>query len=127
MMDDPTVNDLFKYTSDEATRYGSTTFGNSCNIARKILAGRRGTRFIQISQGGWDMHNNIYTGGGTTLYTNGKIIDAAIASLITDLKTMPGEASGKTLFDETLIFIAGEFGRTVGNLNGQNGRDHFMR
>ena len=25
----------------------------------------------------------------------------------------------------TLVVVAGEFGRTVGNLNGQSGRDHF--
>jgi uncharacterized protein (DUF1501 family) len=31
------------------------------------------------------------------------------------------------LLDETLIVAQGEFGRTVGNLNGNLGRDHFQQ
>ncbi|MEO8585998.1 MAG: DUF1501 domain-containing protein, partial [Acidobacteriota bacterium] len=42
-----------------------------------------------------------------------------------DLKAAPGSATGKSLFDETLVVVAGEFGRTVGALNGQAGRDHY--
>lgn len=124
---DPEFAKIFMYTTDEATRYGGTAFGNSCNVARKVLAARRGTRFVQITQGGWDMHNNIYADAGNTMYSQGTIIDAGIANLLVDLKATPGETAGKTLLDETLVFIAGEFGRTVGALNGQAGRDHFMR
>jgi uncharacterized protein (DUF1501 family) len=31
------------------------------------------------------------------------------------------------LLDQTLILAMGEFGRTVGPLNGQNGRDHYLQ
>ena len=40
---------------------------------------------------------------------------------------MPGAAAGKTLLDETLVVVMAEFGRTVGALNNQNGRDHNLR
>jgi uncharacterized protein (DUF1501 family) len=46
---------------------------------------------------------------------------------MTDISTMPGSVSGKSLLDETLIVIVAEFGRTVGALNNQAGRDHNLR
>lgn len=125
MMDSPEVNELFTYTADEATRYGSTPFGNACNIARKVLAGRKGTRFIQLTLGGWDHHSNIYSPQGNGLYTQCGQLDPAIAALLTDLKATKGEGGG-TLLDETLVVLTGEFGRTP-TYNGQGGRDHFYR
>ncbi|HYV40540.1 MAG TPA: DUF1501 domain-containing protein, partial [Thermoanaerobaculia bacterium] len=118
---------LFTYTSDESQRYGGSSFGNSCVVARKLLAGRRGARFIQVTLGGWDNHSNIYAKTGTSLFSQAAQLDAGLGNLIADLKSTPGETSGRTLFDETLIVVLGEFGRTVGILNGQAGRDHFLR
>ena len=126
LMDTPDVNTLFSYSSADSTRYGSSAFGNGCLVAKQLLAGGRGARFIMVSVGGWDMHSNIYDkGAGTNLYTQTAQLDPALASLLQDLKSAPGKAAGKTLFDETLVLVAGEFGRTVGALNGQGGRDHF--
>jgi uncharacterized protein (DUF1501 family) len=125
LIDTPAVNDLFKYTTSDSARYGSSSFGNGCLVAKQLLAGGRGARFVMVSVGGWDMHSNIYAKTGTSLYSQMGQVDPALASLIGDLKAAPGKTAGKTLFDETLIVMAGEFGRTVGNLNGQNGRDHF--
>jgi len=128
LMDSSDVNKLFTYTAAEGAPYGGTGFGNACVIAKKLLAGRRGARFVQVSVGGWDMHANIYQATGNSLYTQARnTLDPALAQLISDLKATPGEAAGQTLFDETIILVAGEFGRTVGNLNGQGGRDHFLR
>lgn len=129
LMDSPDVNAYFSYTTEESARYGTTAFGNSCVVAKKLLAGRRGARFVQVTLGGWDMHDNIYNKatGVQSLYTACPTLDNALSALITDLKATPGETAGKTLFDETIIFVAGEFGRTVGALNGQGGRDHFLR
>lgn len=126
LMDAPDVNALFSYTTDESARYGSSAFGNSCLVAKKILAGRRGARFIQVTLNGWDHHNNIYAAAGS-LYTQCASLDPALGSLLADLKASPGETPGKTLLDETIVLVAGEFGRTVGGLNGQAGRDHFLR
>ncbi len=127
LVDSSGVNALFSYTTDEYARYGSTAFGASCLTAKKLLAGRRGTRFVQVSLGGWDMHSNVYGKTGTSLLTVCPQLDAGLASLILDLKATPGEVAGQTLYDETIVFVASEFGRTVAALNGQAGRDHFFR
>src|ERR1051326_3967514 len=87
----------------------------------------RGTRFVQTTFGGWDHHSNIYAKTGSSLFTQMKTFDPAFGALLTDLSTMPGQSAGKTLLDETLVVVLGEFGRTTGNVNGQGGRDHFLR
>ncbi len=125
LVDTPAVNDLFKFSSADSQRYGGSSFGNGCLVAKQVLVGGRGARFVMVSVGGWDMHSNIYGSAGTSLYTQMGQLDPALASLIGDLKAAPGKTPGKTLFDETLVVAAGEFGRTVGNLNGQAGRDHY--
>jgi hypothetical protein len=116
MMYNPTVTSAFKYSAADATRYGSTSFGNACIIAKQALAANNGTRYIEITQGGWDMHQNIYT--PTQLPALAKLLDDGLSALIGDLK-----AAGE--FNSTLIVMAGEFGRTVGPLTGAKGRDHL--
>lgn len=126
LMDTPEVNSLFRFSDTDAQRYGGSSFGNACLVARQLLAGGRGARFVMVSVGGWDLHSGIYDkAAGTNLYTQAALLDPALASLFADLKATPGKAPGRTLFDETLVVVAGEFGRTVGALNGQKGRDHF--
>lgn len=126
LMDSPDVNGLFSYSTSDSARYGNSAFGNSCLVAKQLLAGQRGARFVMVSVGGWDMHSNIYDkAAGTNLYTQAGQLDPALGNLLADLKAAPGKAPGRTLFDETLVVVAGEFGRTVGALNGQAGRDHF--
>jgi len=127
LIDSPDVNRLFSYTADESARYGTTGFGNSLIIARNLVAGRKGTRFVQVTLGGWDHHSNIYNKATNSLYTQMKTFDPAYAALLTDLAAAPGSEAGHTLLDETLVVVLGEFGRTVGALNGQGGRDHFLR
>ena len=117
MMYNPVVNIAFSYTSADSTRYGSSGTGNACLVASQVLKQNQGTRFIQItSNDGWDMHQNIYA--ATSLPAKAKILDTAVASLISDLK-----ANG--LLEETLVVMVGEFGRTVGPLTGAAGRDHY--
>ncbi|MBK9062639.1 MAG: DUF1501 domain-containing protein [Acidobacteria bacterium] len=131
LMDTPAVNDLFKFGTADSQRYGNSPFGNACLVAKQVLAGARGTRFVMISLTGWDMHSAIYdkapnvAAGRVSLYSQAGQLDPGLASLIGDLKATPGKTAGKTLFDETLIVVAGEFGRTVGALGDAAGRDHF--
>jgi hypothetical protein len=116
MMYNATVTNAFKYSTADSTRYGNTSFGNACILAKQVLAAQNGTRYIEITQGGWDMHQNIYS--PTQLPALGKLLDDGLSALIADLK-----ASGQ--FANTLIVMAGEFGRTVGPLTGAAGRDHL--
>ena len=118
LMYNPLVNQYFGYPTSESTRYGGTSTGNAMLVASQVLKANLGTRFIQItSNDGWDMHTNIYTGGGS-IQVKAKIIDDGLSTLIADLK-----ANG--LFDQTLIVMYGEFGRTVGPITAAGGRDHW--
>ncbi|HEV7919322.1 MAG TPA: DUF1501 domain-containing protein [Thermoanaerobaculia bacterium] len=126
LIDSPDVNKLFGFSGDEHQRYGASNFGNSLVVARNLVAARRGTRFVQVTMGNWDHHSNIY-GPTNSLYTQMKIFDPAFGALLNDLASMPGSESGRTQLDETLVVVLGEFGRTVGALNAQKGRDHFLR
>jgi hypothetical protein len=115
LMYNPTVNQYFGFTSADSVRYGSSSTGNAMLVAAQVLKSNLGTRFIQItSADGWDMHSNIYS----TLPGKAKIIDDGLSALIGDLKSYG-------LFDNTLIVMYGEFGRTVGPLTSQAGRDHW--
>lgn len=119
----PVVNHAFAFTAADSARYGSTSFGNSCLVAKQILASNQGTRFIQISFGSWDMHQDIYGQSnpkGNNLYTMGTPLDNGVSALLADL-----EADGS--LNETLVVMAGEFGRTVGPVTAAGGRDHWLQ
>ena len=124
IMYDPAVTAAFRFSNVEGRRYGNSAFGNSCLVARNLLSADLGTHYIQITLGGWDNHQAIYTPNGG-IYTPSRQLDSALASLIADLATMSG-SNGTTLLDETLIVVKGEFGRTVGGLTDLNGRDHYF-
>jgi hypothetical protein len=114
------VNQAFGYSAADSVRYGSSSFGNACLIAKQVLAANQGTRFVQITLGGWDMHTNIYGKTGTSLYSQCPQLDNGLGTLLSDLK-----ASG--LLSETLVVMVGEFGRTVGPLTSGGGRDHYLQ
>ncbi|MEO8027886.1 MAG: DUF1501 domain-containing protein [Bryobacteraceae bacterium] len=125
LMYNPTVNKAFGFTAADSARYGGTGFGNACLVARQTMAAGQGTRFIQITFGSWDMHQNIYgangnIAAGNNIFTMGKQLDNGLSAMLSDMK-----ADG-TLAD-TLVVVVGEFGRTVGPITAQGGRDHFLQ
>jgi hypothetical protein len=126
MMYDSAVDAAFKFSTENHDRYGATTFGDACLVARQVLKAELGARFVQIQLGGWDHHQDIYdaTDG---IYPRAQQLDSGLAALLEDLAATPGWASGKTQLDETLVVVMGEFGRTVGDVNNQGGRDHFLQ
>ncbi|HYO83811.1 MAG TPA: DUF1501 domain-containing protein [Bryobacteraceae bacterium] len=119
LMYNDAVSRAFTWDADTRTRYGNTGFGNACIATRNILQAGLGTRFVQITIGGWDNHQNIYQ-PNANLQARTREFDNGLGALLGDLKE-----SG--LLDETLVVAMGEFGRTVGPLNNQNGRDHFLQ
>ena len=122
LMYNAAVDKAFRFSTADSARYGNTTFGNSLLTAKQVLEANMGTRYVQVSLGGWDMHNNIYTTqqGQNSIFTMGKIVDDAVSTLIADLKS-----NGQ--LKETLIVMMGEFGRTVGPLSATMGRDHYLQ
>lgn len=117
------VSQAFSFSTADSMRYGSSAFGNACLVAKQVLASGQGTRFVQITFGSWDMHQDIYgqqNPKGNNLYTMGKPLDDGVSALLSDLK-----ASG--LLSETLVVMVGEFGRTVGPVTAAGGRDHYLQ
>ena len=104
-------------------RYGRKTVGQSCLLARRLI--ERGVPFVTVNHHGWDTHQDLTTrlkdGYAGARRPVGLIpsLDLALAGLIDDLKE-------RGLFDETLIVVMGEFGRTP-KLNTAGGRDHWPR
>lgn len=93
--------------------YGRNTAGARMLLARRLV--EAGTRFVTLTYGGWDMHDNINGG------IRGQVpaFDQGFAALITDLDQ-------RGLLDSTLVCIASEFGRTP-KINGTGGRDHWPK
>jgi hypothetical protein len=111
----PRARDAFDLNREPAKlrdQYGRTTFGQSCLLARRLL--EAGCRFVTVNSTGWDTHGN-----------NFKIVkeklappmDAGLAALLEDLAV-------RGLLETTVVFLAGEFGRTP-KVNKSAGRDHW--
>ena len=93
--------------------YGRNDAGQRMLLARRLV--EAGVRFVTLTYGGWDHHDNIKNAMGTQMPK----FDQAFAALIRDL-----EARG--LLDSTLVMVTTEFGRTP-KINNTGGRDHWPR
>ena len=93
--------------------YGRNTAGARMLLARRLV--EAGVRFVTLTYGGWDMHNNIEGG----IKRQVPAFDQGFAMLIKDL-------SDRGLLDSTMVCIASEFGRTP-KINANAGRDHWPK
>jgi hypothetical protein len=96
------------------TRYGNTPFGQGALAARRLV--EAGVRFVTISTGGWDTHSQTFNAHKTRLLPN---LDQTLSALIKDL-------DDRGQLDSTIVYCAGEFGRTP-RVNNNSGRDHWAR
>jgi hypothetical protein len=109
-------------------RYGRTTYGQSCLLARRLV--EAGVRFVTVyfaatigngaaADGGWDTHRHNFSDLRDRLLP---VTDRAVSALLEDL-------GGRGLLTETLVVWMGEFGRSPrigGNPSfGPDGRDHW--
>ena len=92
-------------------RYGRTTFGQSCLLARRLVEG--GVRFVTVNYAGWDHHAKIFESLDKKLPE----FDRGFSALVTDL-------TDRGLMDDTLVVCMGEFGRSP-KVNKDAGRDHW--
>jgi hypothetical protein len=86
---------------DEALRdrYGRTTFGQECLLARRLV--EKGVPYITINYNGWDTHKGHFQ----TMQRKLPELDKGLATLLQDL-------SERGLLDSTIVWCCGEFGRT---------------
>ena len=115
--------DLAKEDESLRDRYGRTTYGQSCLLARRLV--EAGARFVNVyfSRGiggkgseGWDTHQENFKDLRERLLP---MTDVTVPTLIEDL-----EARG--MLDDTLVLWMGEFGRgpQIGDRDGK-GRGHW--
>ena len=108
-------------------RYGRTTYGQSCLLARRLV--EAGVKFVtvyfsrsiggrRVNDGGWDTHGF----DDTRMY---KIVDK-YQHPITDqtLPTLLDDLEDRGLLEDTLVLWMGEFGRTP-KINKNESRDHW--
>ena len=114
----PEVFDISRESEATRARYGDTDFGRGCLMAVRLV--ERGVRMVQIYFGNgqpWDNHDDIRDHAKLA-----READAPIAALIGDLKA-------RGLFNETIVLVGTEFGRTPMIQNSGlekigHGRDH---
>jgi uncharacterized protein (DUF1501 family) len=93
--------------------YGRNAAGQRMLLARRLI--EAGVRFVSLTYGTWDHHDNIKRGNGAQMPN----FDQAYAALIRDLDE-------RGLLDSTLVVVNTEFGRTP-KINGTAGRDHWPK
>lgn len=93
--------------------YGRNAAGQRMLLARRLI--EAGVRFVSLTAGGWDHHDNLKAGIERELPP----VDQAIAALIRDLDQ-------RGMLDTTLVMVTTEFGRTP-KINPTAGRDHWPR
>ncbi len=120
----PELTDLSKEPASTWEMYGEDarskpgSFANTCVMARRLA--ERGVRFVQVYHRGWDVHNSL----PEVLPAQCKEIDQPAWALVQDLKQ-------RGMLDDTLVILAGEFGRTIYSQGkftlADYGRDHHPR
>jgi hypothetical protein len=129
MLTSPKVKEAFDLTKEPAKlrdRYGRTTYGQGCLLARRLV--EAGCKFVNVYYaatiggqgpiGGWDTHGN-----------NGKAMGPVMKDFLLPVadQTLPAlleDLDDRGLLDTTLVIWMGEFGRTP-RINGNAGRDHW--
>jgi hypothetical protein len=107
--------DLSRESDKTKDSYGRDSVGQSLLLARRLV--EAGTRFVTAAGyhgNSWDTHSDNDKGHRDKLTPP---LDRALSALLDDL-------SARGLYDETIVLVMGEFGRTP-DINPALGRDHW--
>ena len=126
LLTDPKIRGAFDLSGSDPKvleRYGRNSFGWSCLVARRLVGA--GVPLVQVNLGNnetWDTHGNAFPHLKENLLPP---MDQCVSALLQDL-----QSSGE--LEETLVVMAGEFGRTPKISHLQQayklpGRDHWGR
>jgi hypothetical protein len=109
--------DISKESPAFAEPFGEDPFGVSCLLATRLI--ENGVRFVTLSLGGWDTHQNNFS----------RLSDTLLPTLDTGLAALFNGLAQKGLLDSTAVFVTGEFGRTpkINDKSAEGGRDHYPR
>ncbi|MCE5327757.1 MAG: DUF1501 domain-containing protein [Planctomycetaceae bacterium] len=113
--DEGKVFDLTQEKAELRERYGNSTFGQACLVARRLV--ERGVPYVTINYGGWDTHKQHFQAMRRMLPD----MDKGMATLLADL-------SDHRMLDSTIVWWSGEFGRTPKVQNEapwNGGRGHY--
>ena len=127
LLSSPKIAAAFDIRQEPASlrdRYGRTLVGQSLLMSRRLI--EAGARFVTL---GWDM---AVRGDDTTSWDSHRELtrinkDHLLPLLDQSLPTLLQDMQERGLLDETLVFVAGEMGRTPRFLNrgSEDGRDHW--
>jgi hypothetical protein len=106
--------DLAEESKELREKYGTTGFGQGVLAARRLV--EAGVRFVTVTLGGWDTHGKNFDALSKNLLPQ---LDRTLSALVADL-------AERGMLDRTIVYCAGEFGRTP-KVNKNAGRDHWAR
>ncbi len=92
------VFDLSEEKDQLRDRYGRTTFGQSCLVARRLI--ERGVPYVTINYRGWDTHKQHF-----------QIMRRKLPEMDKGMATLLADLSDRGLLDSTIVWWSGEFGR----------------
>lgn len=107
-----TAFDLGREDPRVRDRYGRTSLGQGCLLARRLV--ESGVRFVTVTDGGWDTHQENFRSLKGNLLPR---LDSAISALLEDL-------DDRGRLDSTVVMVLSDFGRTP-KVNPSAGRDHW--
>lgn len=116
LISSPKAREAFDLEKEEKAMresYGMNQAGQRLLLARRLV--EAGSRFVSLTYGGWDMHDNITPNTRNLMPP----LDQALAALINDLDS-------RGLLQRTLVMVSSEFGRTP-KINATAGRDHWPK
>ena len=114
MITSPETQKAFDLSAEDdklRDRYGRTTFGQGCVMARRLI--EAGVRFVTVTSGGWDTHRDNFNGLKKKLPP----VDQGLPALLQDLEE-------RGMLESTLVVWLTDFGRTP-KINSAAGRDHW--
>ncbi|MEM7477620.1 MAG: DUF1501 domain-containing protein, partial [Planctomycetota bacterium] len=107
--------DISKEDQSFVAQFESDNFSQSCLLAIRLV--EAGVRFVSLSLGGWDTHQDNFT----------KLSETQLPKLDAGLSSLYNGLAQKGLLDTTSVMCTGEFGRTpkINTRSAEGGRDHY--
>ena len=112
-----TAFDISREAESYQQLFGEDDFSQSCLLATRLV--ESGVRFVTLTFGGWDTHQDNFTKLKDNLLPR---LDSGLSGLFVGLQQ-------KGLLESTSVYVTGEFGRTpkINMRSAEGGRDHYPR